>query len=77
MANFNPEHLKTSKLELWWDPFIQRRKFIDLKFTEESCVMIMNNDAKFEEESTSSFKTDMMNLADFDSSTQKSKQFAL
>ena len=39
--------------------------------------MIMNNDTKFEEESTSSFKTDMMNLADFDSSTQKSKQFAL
>ena len=77
MANFNPEHLKTSKLELWWDPFIQSRKFIDLKSTEESCVMIMNNDAKFEEESTSSFKTDMMNLADFDSSTQKSKQLGL
>ena len=39
--------------------------------------MIMNNDAKFEEELTSCFKIDMMNLADFDSSTQKSKQFAL
>ena len=23
---FSPEHLEMSKLELWWDPFIQNRK---------------------------------------------------
>ena len=39
--------------------------------------MTMNNDAKFEEELTCCFKIDMMNLAYFDSSSQKSKQFSL
>ena len=27
-----PKHLKFSKFELWWDPFIQSRKFLSLKF---------------------------------------------
>ena len=35
--------------------------------------MTMKNDAKFEEELTCHFKTDMRNLTNFDSSTQKSK----
>ena len=35
--NFSPEHLKISKLGLWWDAFIQSRKFISLKFTLELC----------------------------------------
>ena len=34
--------------------------------------MIMNNDAKFEEELTCRFKIDMMNLTNFETSTQKS-----
>ena len=48
-----------------------------LKFTEELCVMTMKNNAKFEEELTFHFKTDMSNLTNFDSSTRKSKKFAL
>ena len=39
--------------------------------------MAMNNNAKFEEESTCHFKTDMRNLMNFDSSTRKSKKIAL
>ena len=47
-----------------------------LRFAEELCVMAMNN-AKFEEELTCHFKTDMRNLTNFDLSTQKSKKIAL
>ena len=43
-----------------------------LNFTEELCVMTMKNNAKFEiEKLTCYFKTDMRNLINFDSSTQK------
>ena len=48
-----------------------------LKFTEELCVTAMKNNAKFEEELTCHFKTDMRNLTNFDSSTRKSKKLAL
>ena len=48
-----------------------------LKFTEELCVMTMKNNAKFEEELTFYFKTDMRNLPNFDSTTWKSKKNAL
>ena len=48
-----------------------------LKFTEELCVMAMKNNAKFEEELTFHFKTDMRNLTNFDSSTRKSKKIVL
>ena len=48
-----------------------------LKFTEELCVMTMKNNAKFEEELTYNFKTDMRNLTNFDSKTRKSKKVAL
>ena len=50
---------------------------MSLKFTEELCDVTMKNDAKFEEELTCRFKTDMRNLTDFDPSTQKSQKFAL
>ena len=39
--------------------------------------MAVKNNAKFEEELTCHFKTDMRNLANFDSSTSKSKKIAL
>ena len=39
--------------------------------------MRMKNDAKIEEELTSQFKIGMKNLTNFDSSTQKSQNFAL
>ena len=48
-----------------------------LKFTDELCVMTIKNNAKLEEELTCHFKTDMGNLKNFDSRTQKSKKIAL
>ena len=50
---------------------------MSLKFTEDLSIMTMKNDAKFEEELTCRFKIDMRNLTNFDSSTQKSQNFAL
>ena len=32
-GKFSPEHLKVSKLELWWDPFVQSRKGMTSKLT--------------------------------------------
>ena len=46
---------------------------MNLKFTEESCTVTMNNEAKFDEELTCRFKIGMRNLTNFDPSTQKSK----
>ena len=48
-----------------------------LKFTEELCVMTMKNIAKFEEELSFHFKTDILTLTNFNSTTQKSKKIAL
>ena len=76
-GKFSPEHLKVSKLGLWWDSFIQSRKRMSWKFAEELRVMTMKSDAKFGEELTCHFKTDMRNLTNFDSSTRKCKKFAL
>ena len=59
------------------DPFVQSRKGMNLKLTEELCVMTMKNNAKFEEELTFYFKTDMRNLTNFDLSTRKYKKIAL
>ena len=50
---------------------------MSLKLTEELRVMIMKNDAKFEEELTCHFKIDMRNLRNFEMSTQKSQKFSL
>ena len=76
-GKFLPERSTVSKLGLWWGPFIQSRKCMSLKFTAESCVMTMKNDAKFEEELTCQFNTDMRNLTNFDRSTWKSQKFPL
>ena len=45
-----------------------------LRFAEELYAMAVKNNAKFEEELTCHFKTDMRNLTNFDSSTRKSKK---
>ena len=66
-----------SKLGLCWDPFVQSRKGMACKFTEEVSVIKIKNDAKFEEKLTCHFKTDRRNLTNFDSSTLKSKTIAL
>ena len=71
---FSPENLKVSKLGLSWDPFVQSRKCVTLDFSEQLCVITMKNNAKFEEELICHFKTDMWNLANFDSSIRKSKK---
>ena len=76
-GKFLPDDWKVSKLGLSWDPFVQNRKCMSLKFTEELCVMTMKNDAKFEEELTCQFKIDMRNLTNFDPSTRKSQKCAL
>ena len=47
------------------------------KFTEELRIITMKNNATFEEELTCHFKTDMSNLTNFDTGTQKSKKIAL
>ena len=39
--------------------------------------MTLKSDAKFEEEFTCPFKSDIGNLTNFDPSTQKSRKFAL
>ena len=75
LANF---HQSTRKSQNWdFSTFIQSRKCMCLKFTEELCVMTMRNDAKFEEELTCQFKIDIRNLTNFGPSTQKSQNFAL
>ena len=51
-GKFLPQHLKVSKLGLWWDPLILKIKSMNLKSTEELCVMTIKNDPKFEEELT-------------------------
>ena len=77
ISKFSPEHLKVSKLKLWWDSFVQRRKCMSLKFTGELFVITSKKDAKLEEESTYHFKIDMRILMNFDPSTRKSKTFTL
>ena len=77
-GKFSPEHSNVSKLGLWWDPFIQNRKCMNLKFTVELCVLTMKNDGKLEKELTCQLKVDMRDLLNFDPSTQKiSKIFTL
>ena len=58
---------------LWWGPFTQSRKCMSLNFTGWFCIMIMKNDAKFEEDLTCQFKIDIRNLTNFDLSTQNLK----
>ena len=60
-----------SKLGLSWDPFVQNKKSMSLKFTEELCVMTMKNGKKIEEELTCHFKIDIKNLKNFDPSSRK------
>ena len=48
-----------------------------LKFTEELCVMTTKNNAKFEEELTCHFKTDMRNLMNLTQALKNLKTIAL
>ena len=62
-----------SKLELW-DPIVQSRKCISLKFTDKLCFMTMKNETKIEKELTCRFKIDLRNFTGFDPNIQKSKK---
>ena len=73
-GKFSPLRSKVSKLELWWDPFVQSWKCMSLKYTEKLCVMTMENDTKIDEELTCRFKIDMRNFTNFELYTQKSKK---
>ena len=77
LANFHQSTSESLKMGLWWDPFIQGRKCMSLKFTRKFCVMKMKNDAKFEEEFNCYFKIGMRKFTNFDWSTQKSQKFAI
>ena len=61
--------LKSIKIGTLMGRFVQSRKCMSLKFTEELCVMTMKNDTKFEEELACHFKIDMTNLINFDPTT--------
>ena len=50
---------------------------MSLKFTGEFCIVTMKNDAKFEEELTCQFKSDIEDMTNFNPSTRKSQKFAL
>ena len=50
---------------------------MSFKCTEDLCVMRMKNDSIFEQGSISQFKIGMRNLTNFESSTPKSRKFAL
>ena len=47
-GKFSSEHLKVSKLVFSWDSFVQSRKCMNYKFTEELSVMTLKNDQKSE-----------------------------
>ena len=78
MRNLVNFYQSTRKCQNWdFGPFIQSRKCVSLKFTEEIYVMTMKNDTKIKKELTCHFKIGMSNLTNFDPSTWKSKKFPL
>ena len=46
LANFYQSTLKSQNWT-WCGPFMQSRKCMSLKFTEELCIMTMKSDTKF------------------------------
>ena len=69
--------LESLKIGTLMEPFIQSRKCMSLKLTEELCVMTMKDDAKYGEILIYRFKIDMRNLINFEPSTRKSQKFAV
>ena len=59
------------------NPYIQSRKYMSLKFTEELIIRTMKNSTKLEEELNCHFKSNIRNLMNFDPSIPKSQKFAL
>ena len=57
------ENLKVSKIYTLMRCFWPKYIMFELKSTQESCLMVLNIDAKFEGKLTCAFKNDMRNLA--------------
>ena len=76
-SKFSSQYLKVSKLVFSWDPFVQSRKRMSYKFTEELKVISLKNDVKSEEELNCRYKLDIRNLTNFDARTRKSQKFTL
>ena len=67
--NFWPKHLKISKICTLMDCFWPRHIMFELKKrTEESCLIALNSNTKFEQKMTCAFKNDMRNLVNFQQS---------
>ena len=67
--------LESLKIGTLMGSYIESRKCMSLKFTEELCVMTVRNDAKFEEVLICRFEIDMRNLTNFEPSTEKSQKY--
>ena len=71
IRQFFTRALKSLKIGTLMGFFIQSRKWVNLKFTEELCVMAIKNDVTFGDELTCCFKIGRMNLTNFDPNTWK------
>ena len=73
LLNFHLSSQKSGKL--LFDRLFMFRAYKDLdeKSTEESCLIILKSDAKFEEKLTLGFKIDMKKLVNFNASNSKSE----
>ena len=76
-GKFSPEHFKSVETRTLKGSFCPEWKMYGLKITEESRVMALKNDERFERELTGEVKSNMRSLTNFGHSTWKSQKFAL
>ena len=71
---------KSTRMSENWDfdgILLSKGEIMSLRFTEELCIMAMNNDAKFKEQLTCGLQIDMSNSTNFVLNTRNSQKFAL
>ena len=73
MANFDLRTQKSQKVALQSVSFNQSIKYVSQKDTEELSIMTIKSDAKFEEKLTCGLKNGVINLLNFNHSTQSLK----
>ena len=71
-GKFSPEHFKSVETRTLKGSFCPEWKMYGLKITEESCMMALKNDERFERELTGEVKSNMRSLTNFGHSTWKS-----
>ena len=71
-GKFSPEHSKISKICTLMGCFWSKYIIIELRNTQELCLMALKIDTKFEEKLTCASKNDMRNLANIHQSTFES-----